>query len=689
MKSRQPNVRGILFPKRVARHEGCRQQAYSQASSEGLRIKTPPQYWQYPRFMIKSLMPYVDVVFPVSLGPLTYKCPSELAPIANPGMIVSAPLKNRMTRGVLWGIGSAPPPGSVKDLAEVHGTSPVLGQGLMKLLRWMADYYLAQEGTILKQTVPKEIFAAAKRSRKVIDKGLHDSAAGLYDLPGEDISDVRQALTEKRYHTFLLHAVSWTYEYSFVRTLLGTGLRNVLVVLPEISLANRLSVALGERFGDRVCLFHGDIAAGRRVACVREMIGGACDIIVGTGLALFAPMSQVSLIVVLREHGSSYKREEGIRYSIRDAAVMRGYMEKCPVVLSSVSPSIDSYFNALSGKYSLIKPVQNSGRPRTRTVDMKFEKKASPGISKTVLDISRSRLGQGKKIMFVINRRGHSTLLLCTDCGHSEVCPSCHIPMVLHKKEQVLKCHYCGIARDIPARCGRCGGHNIKLLGYGTQKVQEEITRFLGTEAVRFDSDELKKDSEIAGTLRDIAGGSTRVIVGTRMMTKRLGGEKFGLAVILNIDASLNIPNFRASEKAYMELLSIEQFLEPGGLMIMQTRFPHNPIFRYLREGDYASFVREELSMRKALHYPPYSKLLQITFSGDVDLPGVEKMMGTLADNVDLLGPVVEKDRKGRDQLTFLLKSRDKRLLRSAARKIMEAGVKAKGLKVLVDVDPL
>lgn len=639
--------------------------------------------------MIKSFMPYVDVVFPVSLGPLTYNCPSELARIARPGMIVSAPLKNRMTRGVLWSVGSAPPPGPVKDLAEVHGTTPVLGQGLMKLLRWMADYYLAQEGTILKQTVPKEIFAAAKRSRKVIGEGPSDSVAGLYDLPDEDVSDVIEALEERRYHTFLMHAASSTYEYSFVRTLLGAGVRNVLVVLPEISRANRLSVALAERFGDRVCLFHGDVAAGRRSASVRKIIEGACDIIVGTGLALFAPMRQVSLIVVLHEHGSSYKREEGVRYSIRDAAVMRGYMEKCPVVLSSVSPSVDSYFNALSGKYSLIKPLQNSGRPRTRTVDMKFEKKASPGISRTVLDISRSRLGQGKKIMFVMNRRGHSTLLLCTDCGHSEACPSCHIPMVLHKKEEVLKCHYCGITRDIPVKCGRCGGHNLKLLGYGTQKVQEEITRFLGTEAVRFDSDQLKKDSEIAGTLRDIAGGSTKVIVGTRMMTRRLGGEKFGLAAILNIDASLNIPNFRASENAYMELLSIEEFLEPGGLMIIQTRFPHNPIFRYLRENDYASFVREELSMRKTLHYPPYSKLLKITFSGEVDLPEVEKMMGAAADNVDLLGPVVEKGRKGLDQVAFLLKSGDKKLLRSAARKIMESCLKAKGLKVLVDVDPL
>ncbi|MEJ2695225.1 MAG: primosomal protein N', partial [Candidatus Sulfobium sp.] len=507
--------------------------------------------------------------------------------------------------------------------------------------------------------------------------------------PEEDISDITGTLSEKRYHTFLVHAPSSTYEYSLVRALLGTGLRNILVILPEISRANTLAGALADRFRDRLCVLHAGITGGRRSEYIRRILAGTHDVVVGTGLALFAPMPNISVIMVLREHGSSYKREEGIRFNIRDAAVMRGYMERCKVMLTSISPSVDSYFNALSGKYSFIRPRMRAERPKIRTVDMKFEKKASPGISKTALDISRSRLSLGKRVMFVINRRGHSTLFLCEDCGHTERCPSCDIPLVLHKKEKVLKCHYCGVSRDIPGKCEKCGGHRLRLAGYGTQKVQEEIEVLLGAEALRFDSDEVKKRSEVAEILRSISKDSTKVVVGTRMMTKRLEIEKFGLAVVLNIDASLNIPDFRSSEKTYMELASIGELLGPGGQMVIQTRFPGTPVFRYLREGDYLSFVREELAVRKNMHYPPYSRLLQITFSGGVDVPRAEELVLRAGKNVEVLGPVIDKDRKGEERVTFLLKSGDKRLLRAAAKKITGITRNVRGPKVVIDVDPV
>lgn len=640
-------------------------------------------------FMIKCFMSYVDVVFPVNLGPLTYKCTAELARLVQPGMIVSAPLKNRITRGVLWNADAVPPGGELKYVTEIHGSSPVLGPGLMKLLRWMAEYYFAQEGTVLKQTVPKEIFTLSKRSRRSERKSSRGSLTNLCDVPGEDAADIVGAAQAGQYRTFLVHAGSVIYEYSLVRTILDSGIRNVLVVLPEISRADKLAEALDERFGERVCILHGEIPGGRRSEHIRGILAGSYDVVVGTGMALFAPMRNVALIIVLREHSSLYKREEGIGYNVRDAAVMRGYMEKSSVVLTSVSPSVDSYFNALAGKYSLIRPTTRGGRPRTMTVDMKCEKKASPGIAKAAIDASRSRLGQGEKIMFVINRRGHSTFFLCSDCGHAESCPSCNIPLVFHKKEKILKCHYCGVARNVPERCGRCGGHDLKLLGYGTQKVQEEIARLLGTDAIRFDSDEVRRNSEVDEILRSIAGGATKAIVGTRMMTGRLENEKFGLAVILNIDASLNIPDFRASEKAYMELLSISELLVPGGQLIIQTRFPQNPIFRYLRENDYSSFVRAELSVRKTLHYPPYSKLVKIIFSGNTDLSRAEELMVSSGKDVEVLGPVVDRGRKGEKRVMFLLKAGDRGLLRAAVKKIRGIATTVKGLKVLIDVDPL
>ncbi|MGE5300196.1 MAG: hypothetical protein ACM3MB_04440, partial [Acidobacteriota bacterium] len=260
----------------------------------------------------------------------------------------------------------------------------------------------------------------------------------------------------------------------------------------------------------------------------------------------------------------------------------------------------------------------------------------------------------------------------------------------MHKDEKTLRCHYCGSVRDVPNRCARCGSIHLELLGTGTQKMQEELEGLFGIETVRFDSDEVNKKTGARALLKRLSEDPARVIVGTKMMTKRIGATgEFSMAAVMNTDVSLNFPDFRASEKAYRELSVIAGLIEPGGEVLVQTRFPRHSLFKYLRSSDYLSFVKEELAARKELSYPPYSKLVNITVTGNAGLaePLMRKIKGLSAD-IELLGPTRSKSRRGEEEFSVLLKSHSRKALNEAARSVMEKYGEVKGIKLVIDVDP-
>jgi primosomal protein N' (replication factor Y) len=638
--------------------------------------------------MIKSPMPhYFDILFPVNLGPLTYRCPDILAPKAQPGMIVTAPLKSKITKGVLLRESSSPPPGRIRELSEISSDSPVLSRGMLKLLMWMADYYLAPAGVVLKYTVPAEIFSRTNPRRKRGETGKEPRGV-IADIPPSDISRVMESLSARRYRTFLIHAPSSRYEYAAASLILGSA-GNTVVLVPEVAHAEFFYGALRSPLRERACILHGEMPKGRRGENMEGIVSGHYNIVIGTRPALFAPLKDISLLLVLHEHSDSYKLDEGFRYHLRDVAVMRGFLERCTVVLSSSTPSVNSYFNALSKKYTLVCPESREKRPRIRTVDMRFEKKAGRNISKTVFDAAAKHVREGKKIMFVVNRRGYSTLILCSECGHAEECSRCRIPLVMHNKKRVLKCRYCGQERNVPDRCGKCGSFKLELLGSGAERVQEDIENLLGVPVCRFDSDAVRRRSQISEIRARLAEEGTKVLVGTKMMTRHLGiSETFSMAAVLGGDAAMNLPDFRADERAFRELSSIRELVEPGGELIIQTGFPEKALFRRFKEGDYLTFVKEELALRKALHYPPYRKLLQIRLRGPKEVADrIVKTLSAAAGPVEVMGPAVVKNKKGIDEFSFLLRAEDRNLLKDAAQAAIRSCGSSKGTKIFIDVD--
>jgi primosomal protein N' (replication factor Y) len=495
-------------------------------------------------------------------------------------------------------------------------------------------------------------------------------------------------MEETGYRTTLLHASSLLHEISATAALLRRA-RNALILFPEIIGADRFFASIRD-MGDRACILHSDMAAGKRSAAIEGILSGRHDIVIGTRTALAAPVRKPELIIVMHEQSGTYKLEDGIRFNIRDCAIMRGFLEKIPVLLTSSAPSMESWANALTGKYHLRDMRSGMPPPKIRTVDMRFSKKVRPYLSASVTDAVRSSLRKEEKVVFVINRRGHSTMVHCEECGNTDRCAGCGIPLVLHKDGNTMQCHYCGSGTAVPEVCGKCGNPRLELLGAGTQKLEEDVRELFGAGTVRFDRDKTGRKSVVREILDRGDAGAARIVVATKIVSRLLGGTgRFGLAAFLNPDISLNIPDFRAREKAYQEIMAIRDLLKPSGEMLLQTRNPQDSLFRFLRDNDYASFAAEELLMRKTLGFPPYVKMMDVVISGNGNLP--EKAVHLIrlsSGEIEILGPIEKKTKKGKTEHSILIRHPQRTVLHAAARSLRDRLGKTKGAEIRVDVDP-
>ncbi|MEW6570262.1 MAG: primosomal protein N' [Nitrospirota bacterium] len=638
-------------------------------------------------------MDFIDVVFPLNIGPLTYHCREELSNQIETGMIVSAPIKNRVCEGIVIGRSLNTPSGRVKAIQGVRGDGPLLSGAMIELLKWMSKYYLVEKGLVLKNMLPRETFGKIKRRSKKCSFH-HPAATKAYflqsDIDTQEIHGFLETLRGREYRTFLVKAPSTSYEYSLLVTILPET-ENVIVLVPELSVVHQLYPLLAERFGKRVCPFHSGLSRSSRFAAIDNILSGTSDIILGTRSAIFAPLKKVSFIAVLQEHSNSYKQENMPCYSGRDVAVVRGYLEKATVLLSSICPSVESLFNCQRGKYTMLKVKENNKRPKVKIVDIRYEKLRNSCLSRTVLDHSSKSIKSDRKVIFILNRRGYSTQLQCADCNYVEECPSCKIPLVLHRQAMLLKCHYCNLTLDVPERCSRCKGHNIRLLGAGTQKVQENIEELMGVETMRIDSDRARKKSDFDIQLADVVGTGKKVIIGTKLVMGRLTHSRvFSTAVFLNPDLCLNIPDFRSAERTFQEIAALIDKVEPDGTIFIQTRMPQHYVYKYLKNNDYPSFVREELERRRSLRYPPYSRLILVKFLAKRDLSkDLAETVKKIDKNVEVLGPSLSRSIKDTLEFKILLKSSSRDKLHFAARAFVEEFKNVKDMKIRVDVDPV
>ena len=398
------------------------------------------------------------------------------------------------------------------------------------------------------------------------------------------------------------------------RATLARG-ESVLVLVPEISLTPQLELVFRSRFSDAAfAIMHSGRAEGERATAWIAAQRGESRIVLGTRLAVFAPLQRLGLIVVDEEHDPSLKQQDGVRYSARDLAVFRARQANCPVVLGSATPSLETYGNVRAGRYRMLhlpeRARSGSLLPMIRTVDMRVPSAMqADGLSLVAIQALRDRLDRHEQSLVFLNRRGYAPVLGCSACGWVGDCTRCAAHLVVHLAERRLRCHHCGLIESVPRACPTCGNVDLTAFGRGTQRLEEALQQhFPQARVLRIDSDTTRARGRFAEMIESIHGGAVDILLGTQILAKGHDFPRLTLVVTLNTDAALMAADYRAPERLFAQLQQVAgragRAALPGEVLI-QTRYPEHPLFRALVAGDYLAFAERQWAEREAAGFPP------------------------------------------------------------------------------------
>ena len=403
--------------------------------------------------------------------------------------------------------------------------------------------------------------------------------------------------------------------------------KTVLVLVPEISLTPQTVRRFKSRFAgmqDQVAVLHSNLSQGERFDEWHRIRKGTARIVIGARSAVFAPLPDLGLILVDEEHENTYKQENVPRYHGRDVAVLRAAFEPCAIVLGSATPSLESWNNTLTGKYDLLRlneRADGASMPLVRVVDMRLEQtkhKGGPAILSDKLRTAlEQRLEKGEQSILFLNRRGFARSLQCTACGHVCQCPHCAVALTYHRTDERLVCHVCGYQSIVPRKCPECRDPNILLQGYGTQKVEEVLTKvFPKAKFARIDADAMRRKNALRDTLTAFKAHKIDILIGTQMIAKGLHFPNVTLVGILNADLGLHVPDFRAGERTFQLITQVAGRAGRGDLageVIVQTFTPHSPSIQYARKHDFDGFSEQEMEFRREFSFPPYAHCAVLT----------------------------------------------------------------------------
>ena len=527
---------------------------------------------------------------------------------------------------------------------------------------------------------------------------FHESPSQV-ELTGEQeaaLAGVRAALDEGRARSFLLHGVNGSgktevYLRAAARALeLG---REAIVVVPEISLTPQLVARFRARFGERIAVYHSGLSAGELARQWARMASGEAQLVIGVRAAIFVPFRNLGLIVIDEEHEPTYKQEEPApRYHLREVALKRAELSGATVVLGSATPTVESYHRAERGELKLLElreRVVGPGRPEVTVVDMSLER---PGtvFSRRLREALTARLRRGEQAILLLNRRGFASAI-CRRCGKVLRCPRCQVPLVYHFQGQELRCHYCGYTLKHP-RCRDHGSAELLFFGLGTEQVELELKKLFPNARVRrMDSDAVRR-GEHGLILESFRQGKIDILFGTQMIGVGLDFPNVTLVGIVSADTTLDLPDFRAGERAFQLIFQAAGRAgrgPKGGEVLIQTYHPEHYAVRAAAELDYPGFYRQELQFREELGYPPFSKLIQLVVEERSAARAEEraaKLAALLSDGFELLGPARGMRHRGRYRWQLLLKGEDEEAMRVAIKRALEV-LGREGIRI--DVDPL
>ena len=749
----------------------------------------------------------ISVALPLPLfQPLTYAVPDDMSARVAIGSRVVVPVRGRRELGVVVADDSPRAGVAAKPILEAPDVEPVIDAALLKICRWIADYYVAPFGVVLRTALPGALsgavtpmpavktrrlaritkqlptllerdaaFSRAKKQRELYEllESLGGSVAielllekmsfspgvlsglsgrGLIEIVEEVVARdpfaTRMPAADPRHKptpaqraaidaleaanpgdVFLLRGVTGsgkTLVYlDLLRTVVNERGQGAIMLVPEIALTPQTVSRFRAVFGDRVAVLHSALSDGERYDAWLALRRGEKRIAVGARSAIFAPVRDLGAIVVDEEHETSYKQGEAPRYHAREVAIVRAREQGAVVVLGSATPSLESWTNAQTGKFTLLTLPDRVGGgrlPAVRVVDMRVPKEQRPvsryettaeSLSRLVLSEPlengvRARLDRGEQCILLLNRRGYSSFVQCAQCGEVETCPNCSITLTYHRTPERLICHYCQHEEAPRERCKRCGGAVLRQRGLGTQQVERILSERLPSARIaRMDVDTTSGKWAHADILDRVANREVDILLGTQMIAKGLDFPNVTLVGVVDADVGINLPDFRASERCFQLLSQVAGRAgrgPKGGEVFIQTRVPDHHAVQCAVAHDYLRFARAELESRSDPPYPPLTRLVNVVFSGtqedatsELAIAAADRlrvMLGRRPDaDVVIVGPSkcpIERI-KNRWRWHFMLKSDNPKLLGQVARYLaIKLPVPSRAqLRVVVDRDPV
>lgn len=505
--------------------------------------------------------------------------------------------------------------------------------------------------TLLKQGVLKEI----KKEEYRLEQ--EEVATEKKPLTDEQQKVVREVL-ESNDIVYLLHGVTGSGKTEVYMELIDDVLlqnKTAIVLVPEISLTPQMIRRFQIRFGKIIAVLHSALSDGERYDEWRKIRDGNAKIVIGARSALFAPLKNVGLIIIDEEHSDSYKQDEvNPRYDAKDMAICRAKLNpSCKVIMGSATPSLDAYARAQKGVYHLLKlphRVNHHALPTVHIIDMNESFKHAKGhFSEELLEAIQKKIENKEQVILLLNRRGYASFISCKNCSYAIKCPHCDITLTYHKSSNNLRCHYCGYAINLPDECPSCHEHSLSRLGVGTERIEEELQKYLpDARVLRMDIDTTSKKGSHKKMITAFQNHEYDILLGTQIVAKGLDFENVTLVGIINADTSLNIPDFRSSETTFSLLSQVSGRAgrsKKEGEVYLQTFNPTHYAIVHATSHDYIGFYQEEMKIRKILKYPPYYYLVSIGISSKEEQLcyreslKIAKALSKYLQNTILLGP--------------------------------------------------
>lgn len=597
---------------------------------------------------------------------------------------------------------------------SLDGDSEAKSKGMPKAELVGEEISASSLKTLIKNGIFEEFEEVVPRFKEI--EHFESQELNLSAVQSQAKADI---LTQFETHDqVLLHGITGSGKTEIYIELIRQALDDggqVLLLLPEIALTTQIVSRLREAFGNEMGVYHSKFSDNERVEVWQGIISGRFSFVVGVRSAVFLPFDHLSLIVVDEEHDPSYKQyDPAPRYSGRDVAVVLGQLHKAKVLLGTATPSLESYHNALSGKYGKVELHERYGDarlPRFEYADLQQERKRKTikgDFSSKLIDMIDQALNQKQQVILFQNRRGYSPYLLCTECNYVPKCENCSVSLTYHMHANEIRCHYCGHHEPPPNTCPACGSHGIRTIGFGTEKLEEDLKLlFPSAHVQRMDQDTTRSKYSYQNIIDNFARGDTDVLIGTQMVSKGLDFEHVALVGVFDFDRIIHFPDFRSYERAFQLITQVSGRAgrkEGEGIVVIQTTDVQHPLLRKIRNADYLGFYQTEILERERYGYPPFYRLVKITFkhkelaTTELGAARYASMIVNELGRKRVLGPQepfisrirnlylrevfvkVEKKRLNFEHVKKFLFTKKNELLQ-------EAGLK--GLRVVFDVDPI